>query len=156
MNGSQSDPLPPCMIFIDKEGHWFHEGVEMIRRDFIRLFYRNMELDSEGRHVILLKGQKCLVEVEDTAFVVQSAAHMESHGAEEARITLLLSDDTEEDLAPETLFVGDENVLYCRVKDRAFPARFTRSAYYQLARHVEEENGTYFLPLNGRRYRITL
>ena len=53
MNGSERDALPPCLIFIDKEGRWFHEGVEMIRRDFIRMFYRNMELDGEGRYVIL-------------------------------------------------------------------------------------------------------
>ena len=81
MNGSERDPLPPCMIFIDKEGRWFHKGAEMIRRDFIRLFYSNMELDSEGRYVIFWNGQRCLVDVEDTAFVVQRAVYTETPGA---------------------------------------------------------------------------
>jgi hypothetical protein len=44
--------IPPCLIFIDKEGRWYHRGAEMIHREFIRLFYNNIELDSRGRYVI--------------------------------------------------------------------------------------------------------
>jgi len=69
-------------------------------------------------------------------------------------LMLILSDETEEALAPDTLYVGNENVLYCEVKEKRFPARFLRSAYYQLAEHVVEEDGTYVLPLNGKTYPI--
>jgi hypothetical protein len=67
---------------------------------------------------------------------------------------LNLSDDTEEELMPDTLCVGQDNVLYCRVKNRMFPARFNRAPYYQLAEYIEEENESYYLTLNGSKYNI--
>ena len=142
------------MIFIDKEGLWYHEGVEMIHRDFIRLFYKNMELDSEGRYVINWNGERCRVDVEDTAFIVRRVVYQDGERTGNARFVLNLSDDTEEELMPETLCAGQDNILYCRVKNRMFPARFNRAAYYQLAEYLEEENGAYYLPLNGGKYKI--
>jgi len=154
MDKTEISDLPPCMIFIDKEGRWYHEGAEMIHRDFIRLFYKNMELDAEGRYVINWNGERCRVDVEDTAFVVRRVVYEDGDRAGNARFVLNLSDDSEEDLMPDTIFIGEGNVLYCKVKSRSFPARFNRAAYYQLAEYIEEENGTYSLPLNGRKYNI--
>ncbi|MCD4717901.1 MAG: DUF1285 domain-containing protein [Desulfobacterales bacterium] len=154
MNREKTDDLPPCMIFIDKEGRWYHKGAEMIRRDFVQLFYKNMELDSEGRYVINWNGERFRVDVEDTAFVVRRVVYEDGERTGNARFVLSLSDDTEEDLMPDTLCVGKDNVLYCRVKNRMFPARFNRAAYYQLAEHIEEENVSCYLPLNGNKYNI--
>ena len=50
--------------------------------------------------------------------------------------------------------MGQDNVLYCKVKSPAFPARFNRAAYYQLAEYIEEEGETYYLPLNGKKLNI--
>ena len=146
--------IPPCLIYINKEGRWFYKGVEMIHRAFIRLFYQHMEIDSQGRYIINWGGDPCYVEVEDTPFVVRRTLFEDGDKANNSRFTLFLSDDTQEDLFPDTLFIGNDNVLYCRVKNRTFPARFDRAAYYQLAEHVEEENNEYFLTLNGERYFI--
>ena len=148
------DDIPPCLIFIDKEGRWYHQGAEMIRREFIRLFYQNMELDSEGRYLINWADKRCYVEVEDTAFVVRRISYEEGNQDRKPRIELSLSDDTKEALMPDSLSVGRENVLYCKVKSGLFPARFNRAAYYQLAEYIEEEDKNYFLPLNGRKYII--
>lgn len=148
------DDIPPCLIFIDKEGKWFHKGVEMIHREFIRLFYQNMHLDSQGRYIILWEGERCFVEVEDTPFIVQKALFKDTKQAGRSRFILFLSDETQEELSPDTLTVGMDNVLYCKVKDHTFPARFDRPAYYQLAQHIEENQGNYFLPLNGKKYQI--
>ena len=92
--------------------------------------------------------------VEDTPFVVWRV-HLEN-GQEGApsRFILWLSDDSREDLAPETVFVGNENVLYCRIKNGAFPARFSRAAYYQLGAHIEEDDRGYYIPLNGMKHFI--
>ena len=144
--------LPPCLITIDKEGKWFHKGMEMVHREFIRLFYQNMELDEQGYYIISLGGDRCYVEVEDTAFVVWRVVFDEKNESNESKFILSLSDDSCEDLSPETLSIGDENVLYCKVKNQVFPARFCRAAYYQVAEYIEEEEGTYYLPLNGERY----
>jgi hypothetical protein len=149
-----NDDLPPCMIFIDKEGRWFHKGAEMIHRDTILLFYQHMSLDSQGRYVITLEGERCYVEAEDTPFIVRRARFTDSVRADRSGYILSLNDGTEENLSPETLTVGADNVLYCKVKEYTFPARFDRPAYYQLAQHIEEREGVYFLPLNGKDYLI--
>jgi hypothetical protein len=150
---SRDQDIPPCLIFIDKEGRWFHKGLEMIRREIIELFYQHMETDSHGRYVIHFAGQTCYVDVEDTAFVVWKVV-FESREQGHERFLVWLSDDTQETLDLETFYVGGGNVLYCRVKDGRFPARFRRAAYYQLAEHVEEENGEYFISLHGRKHVI--
>lgn len=146
--------IPPCLIYIDKEGRWFHKGAEMVRREFIRLFYQNMEMDSRGRYIINWEGTGCYVEVEDTPFVVRRVILENSLQGPSSRFILFLSDDTQEDLWPDTLYVGKRNVLYCKVKNARFPARFDRAAYYQLAAYIEEENGKYYLPLNGIKHFI--
>jgi hypothetical protein len=149
MGQKTAEDIPPCEIFIDKEGRWFHNGAEIVRRDIIRLFYANMQRDSWGRYVLHWHGSACSVEVEDTAFVVRRA------DGEESAFSLHLSDDSVEKLSPKTLSVGRENVLYCMVKDGRFPARFTRAAYYQLADHIEEEEGGgFFLRLGENKHPI--
>ncbi len=148
----QEEEIPPCLISIDKEGRWYHEGAEMIHRDFIRLFYQNLELDSQNRYIITWNGKRCQVGVEDTAFVVRRVTCAQKDSPEHTRFLLSLSDDTVEELAPQTLWIGEENVLYCRVKEGAFPARFTRPAYYQLCQHIEEEADLIYLFSKGKKY----
>jgi hypothetical protein len=94
------------------------------------------------------------MEVEDTPFVVRRAVFGKLDQTNRSRFILFLSDDGQEDLCPDTLYVGPDNVLYCKVKNRTFPARFHRPAYYQLTEYIEEENGKYFLPMNGEKYII--
>ena len=154
MKKHEINDLPPCLIYIDKEGQWYHEGVEMIRRDFIRIFYENMEMDSQGRYVILWGGKRCYVEVEDTAFVVWKMHYQDAAEEGNERFVLQLSDDSSEDLIPDSLYVDRDNVLYCKVKKAVFPARFSRAAYYQLASHIVEENGNFYLPFTHRNYKI--
>lgn len=148
------DGIAPCLIHIDKEGKWFHKGVEMIRREFVRSFYQQMELDDMGRYIIYWGGKPCHVDVADTAFVVKRVASLNEETGKRNGFVLSLSDDTEEELMPDTLYLGEENVLYCRVKNGIFPARFNRAAYYQLAAHIEAEGGDYVLPVNGRKFKI--
>jgi hypothetical protein len=151
MEHTTIDDMPPCGILIDKEGRWYHQGAEIVRRDIIRLFYANMQRNGRGRYVLYWDGNTCSVDVEDTAFVVRRVDR------EKTAFFLHLSDDSVEKLSPETLSVGRENVLYCMVKNGRFPARFTRAAYYQLAAHIEEgEGGGFFLRAGERKSPILL
>ena len=150
----ETDAIKPCLIHIDREGRWTHKGAEMIRQDLIQLFYQNMELDQEGRYLINWQGTQCYVDVEDTAFVVTRVQFEERTANGKPGVILSLSDGTRENLLPETVCTGNHHVLYCKVKNKRFPARFLRPAYYQLAEHVEEENGSYVIPLDGRKYPI--
>lgn len=148
--------LSPSYIRIDKEGVWYYKGAEMFRREIVNLFYRNLHLDESGGYYIEYENDIASVEVEDTAFVVRAVHHAGSAEGRDEKIHISLSDDSCEELAPETLRVGRENVLYCAVKSKRFPARFLRTSYYQLADYfTEEENGgNFFLALNGRKYYI--
>ncbi|MCX7982064.1 MAG: DUF1285 domain-containing protein [Syntrophales bacterium] len=125
-------------IRIDKDGKWYFRGAEMIRRDIIRYFYEHLKLDAEGRYKIEIPSDSCYVEVEDTAFVVKSV------DVKDDEVILYLSDDSQEVLDPSTLMVGDNNVLYCRVKKGQFPARFSRSSYYQLTAYLDYDEGKGF------------
>ena len=154
MDEATKDDLHPCLIFIDKEGRWYHKGVEMIHRDYIRLFFDKMELDPQGRYLIEWQGERCYVDVEDTAYVVRSIMHNKTGHDGQNRFTIFLSDDSQEALMADTLFLGEANVPYCKVKNGAFPARFNRAAYYQLAEYIVVENGAYYLPCGGKKHEI--
>jgi hypothetical protein len=56
-----------------------------------------------------------------------------------------------------SLHTGGNNVLYCRVKDGRFIARFSRKSYYQLAEFIEqsENEDNFYINLNGEKYFIT-
>ncbi|MDQ5985664.1 MAG: hypothetical protein CSYNP_01378 [Syntrophus sp. SKADARSKE-3] len=155
--------IPLCDIRIDKEGIWYFRGAEMFRREIVNFFYENMRLDETGQYLIELPGEngdRCYVEVEDTAFVVKSVFVKNISDNGRKSIILGLSDDTEEILDPATLKIGEENVLYCVIKksanNRIFKARFSRAGYYQLAEYIDYDdvNDAYFIVLNDQRYFI--
>jgi hypothetical protein len=150
MTAIEPDNIPPCQIRIQKDGKWFHKGREMIHREFIRLFYQNMKLDEDGRYLIHWDGKPCYVEVEDTAFVVMRV-DVTPDGKNHF---LTLSDDSQELLDPTTLTVNSENVMYCEVKNGTFPARFTRPAYYQLARLIQEDDHGYYITVQDTRHYV--
>ena len=145
-----AEDLPPCTIFIDKEGNWFHEGQPMVRRDIIQLFYAHLTLNAAGEYVLEWRGQRCRMDVADTAFVVWGVSP-EPRGE---ALRLHLSDQSRETLRADTLRIGPDHVPYCRVKGAAFPARFNRAAYYQLAAFIEEDADGYVLVQGECRRRI--
>jgi len=140
-------------IYIDKDGTWYYRGAEMFRRDIVKYFYDHLTLDKEGRYLIQLpeEGDSCYVDVADTAFVVKGV------DIEEGKIVLRLSDDSMEVLDPTTLYRGEGDVLYCRIKNGAFPARFNRPSYYQLTTLLQhdEESNSYYLALGDRRFYLS-
>jgi hypothetical protein len=143
------------MIYVDKEGTWFHKGAPIIHRELLLFFYQSLSLDDKGRYLLRLRDQVCALEVEDTPFVILRAEFVAADSEkEEERFMLRLIDDTREVLDPQTLSVGAGHVLYCKIRGGRFTARFSRPSYYQIAAHVEEDpvEGTYFLSLNDNRY----
>jgi uncharacterized protein len=119
-------------IRIDTNGVWYYRGNEMTRRDILTRFYQHLLHDESGSYFIELGPQRYQVDVEDTAFVVWAVLWAEGNEA-----SLLLSDETIEELDPSTLRIGRDNILYCRVKNSRFDARFSRSSYYRLAERIE-------------------
>ena len=104
------------LFWIDKEGRWFYQGEEITHRRTYLLYARNLTLDGEGRPLLRVGKEECRVEVEDAPYVVKSVDFICPEGGTLKGIDLLLNDETREALQPGTLKVGEQNVLYCRVR----------------------------------------
>ena len=156
-NAQGEDGIPSCLIYVDKEGRWFHKGAPIIHRGFLLLFYQSIRMDEQGRYLIEFHDQTCVLQVEDTPFVILRVSFVPRGGSEDREHFMLhLIDGTKEALNPQTLTVGDNNVLYCRIRNGQFKARFSRPSYYQLAQHIQEdqESGRFYLSLDGNTYFI--
>jgi len=138
------------LIKIDKNGVWFYNGMEMFRKDIVKLFYDHLKRDESGKYIIELGDDRSVIEVEDAPYVVKAVYKKDKY------IEILLNDSTTEKLDPSSLRVGRENVLYCTVRDEKFEARFSRAAYYQIAEFIEYKNekNSFYIPLNKRNYYI--
>jgi hypothetical protein len=150
-----SKTLPPCMIFVSKEGTWFHDGAEIIHRPIFLWMIQSLEKTEDGLFIVHLNNQKCYLEVEDTPLVIQKVDLIQEGPEKIAYIRLTLNDESQEILDPNTLRISSESVLYCTVKNNQFPARFLRPAYYQIAENItEDEAGGFDLLINNNRYPV--
>jgi hypothetical protein len=137
-------------IRVDRDGKWYFNGAEIIRKEILSLFYESLHLDEEG-YYLEIKGERARLDVEDTVFLVKEAELVkDSEGA----FVIWLNDGTQERLDLNTFRIGEGNVPYCLVKEGRFPARFLRLPYYQVAQHAQhdEDTGEYFILLNKRKY----
>jgi hypothetical protein len=136
-------------IRVDRDGLWYFEGREIIRKDILSLFYESLHLEGDSYYLEINGERECL-EVEDTVFLVQGAELVKE---KEEVFLIRLNDGTQEQLDLDTLRITKENIPYCLVKGGKFPARFLRLPFYQVAQHAlhDEETDEYFLLLNGRR-----
>ena len=142
------DVSPFVKLFIDKDGKWFQNGVEMIHSGICSLFCSSLEKTPVGTYQVRMGSEVCSVEVEDAPFVVTEVID-----GEEGSIRIALNDGCTETLDPEGFWIGAKNVPYCRVKAGSFHARFSRPAYYQLAHHIvsDDNEDEFFLVVGGRR-----
>lgn len=145
------DVTPYLRLFIDKEGKWYQNGVEIIHPGVLRQFMEALETDSDSHYRIRIGKEVCSVEVEDTPFVVTGVSE-----DKDGNVLLLLNDGTLEIFNPETLRINDSNIPYSMVRNGKFPARFSRPAYYQFAERLDFDDSeqAFFISLNGRKIRI--
>ena len=143
-------------IRIDKDGLWYYNGAHMFRKEILCVFFQHLKMDDCGKYLIEMGEERCYLHVEDTPFVVEAVYMQKRQDGDRDQINILLSDDSCEKLDMHSLKAGKDNVLYCRVKEGKFTARFLRKSYYQLAEFIEQtENGTdFFIELNGEKYLI--
>jgi hypothetical protein len=137
-------------IRVDKDGKWYFQGAEIIRKEILSLFYDSLHLDEEG-YYLEIKGERERLEVEDTVFLVEGAELVKD--SDEAFV-IRLNDGSQERLDLNTFRIAEGNVPYCLVKAGKFPARFLRLPYYQLAQHAQHDEDTdeYFILLNEKKY----
>ena len=138
-------------ICIDKDGRWFYEGSEIIHPTILKIFCDSLEMDGNGRYRIIVENELCYIEVEDAPFIVRTL-----RGDCDCGITLVLNSLASEELDPESLFFGRDNILYARLRS-GIPVKFSRAAYYQLAMMLEEsDNGDFILKVKGKEYIVVV
>ena len=142
--------IPPCNIRIDKEGNWYHKGLPIINKKIYLHFNQCLSQDPSGKYILSMDGEQCYLEVEDTPFVIQEVTPAPSP-ENPSTLMLKINDGTEEELNTDTLRVGQDDVLYCTIKEGRYQARLLRSAYYQLAGFLQQEGTTYYLVLGDNK-----
>ena len=157
ISGLSEDELLPCGIVIDKEGDWYHGGSLMHRTDVVAHLCRHMSRDEpSGLYIVQIGKQRCYLEVEDSPLVVTRVEHDKDEDGKERFLLSIKHVEATEPLDPATLWVDDENVLYCKVAEDKIRARFLRPAYYQLAEFIHEdpEQNRFYLSLGNEHYYI--
>ena len=145
-----AEDIPPCHIRIDKEGNWYYQGLPIINKEIYLHLNKCLKKDPSGKYVLMMGEEKCYLEVEDTPYVIQEV-YLGSATKRTPPLFVRLNDGTEEELKADTIRVGKENVLYCKVKDAQYDARFLRASYYQLAEFLQHDGGKYYLLIGTRR-----
>jgi hypothetical protein len=139
---------------IDKDGRWYYEGEEITHRRTYLLYSRNLIRDESGRILLQVGQERCPVEVEDAPYVVKTLNILHAEDGGMKRIELILNDESQELLSPETLRIGNDNIPYCRVRNGIFEARFSRNAYQLFLPHIQQAGpeGPFYFLLDGKRY----
>ena len=145
-------------IVLDAQGRFWHDGARVTHAAMADAFANWIAKHPDDGRFILTNGYDwTYFKVEDVPFFVKSVKIGESgrSGRSDATVTLELSDGTQEALDPESLWIGDQDALYLKVKGGQFDARFTPAAQLGLAPLVEEgEDGFARLRIGGRTYRV--
>ena len=138
-------------ISFGKDGWWYANDERIENRRINLLFSQHLRKTEDGRYEIALGRDRASVEIDDTPYVVTDVTENPEH-----ELTIQLNDKSEETLAPDTLYIGPENVLYCQVKGREYLARFLRPAYYQVAEYIQQDakTGAFVLSLQDTAYPI--
>jgi hypothetical protein len=145
--------LPPGTFRIDRDGVWRHEGQEVTHPGVLRNLYANLRAEG-GVHYLQVGPARIPVEVADAPFVV---IRVEIRPDAPESLWVHLSDGTAERLDPGALGLGSGGAPYCPVKDGCFRARFSVSAWLQLAERLEGDPGgdRVVLVIGNRRISLT-
>ena len=76
-----------------------------------RLFSQHLRRTEDGRYQIVLGRDTAIVEIDDAPYVVTALDGDLDHG-----LRVRLNDTSEEALSPDTLSIGPDNAVYCRVQ----------------------------------------
>jgi hypothetical protein len=137
-------------ISFRRDGNWYSDEERIDNPRIALLFSQSIKRNPDGSYLLQVAEESASITVEDTPYVVRALEDDELGG-----LTMVLNDDTREPLDPAMLEIGDDNVLYARVKGGDWRARFIRTAYYHLSDRFEsDDRGNFYLNLRGRRHRL--
>lgn len=118
------------VLRIARDGTWYADETEMVRRDIVSLFAAHLERDAEG-YVVRLGSDSMRVEVEDVPFVVADIVPAE--GMLRARLV----DGREVELPPGPVYLVND-IPYCSLRWER-DTRLGRGAWWRLLSYLDEE-----------------
>src|ERR1700691_2923979 len=92
------------------DGNWYSDDERIDNQRIALLFSKSVHRDRHGNYYLQVAEERAPITVEDTPYVVKKV-----EGDAQSGFNIVLNDDEREELGPETLEVGADNVLYCRV-----------------------------------------
>ena len=144
------------IVTIDRQGRWWYEGNQIIHPDILALFKRSLEKDPQNDALYIhYQGQTLPVEVESCPFFIRDVRVGRDAQGDLQRITLVLDDDSEEALVPDSLLLGNDGVLKAMVKQGKFMGCCLPAAQFRLAELFEQcADGSFQLQFNKKSYSI--
>ncbi len=133
-------------IRFGKDGRWYSDDEPIVNPRIERLFSQHVSRGEDGSWWLVIGDERARIVIDDTPYVVRRV-----DGDPKSGFTVELNDGSVEPLPSDSLEIRSEEVLYCRVKEGRFPARFLRPAQAELLGHVREGEGAFLLPLPGGR-----
>ncbi len=133
-------------IVLKADGHFEHEGARVEHRKLEQAMHTWVSRHPDNGRYILTNGYDwTYFTVEDAPFFVRHLLPADDVAiTDDTPVTLVLSDGTEEQLAPARVTVGADGALYASVKAAApggpFEAKFTRHAQTSLARFLRPDD----------------
>lgn len=138
-------------IRLTRSGQFEHDGHVVAHPGMALAFAKWLRRHPDDGRFILSNGYDwTYLHVEDTPYFIQSV-HLDHAPPDDPQLMLILSDQTKEPLALDSVRVGADDALYCWVKGGEFEARFTRFAQQQLEPLLVEFDGEIALQLGARR-----
>jgi len=141
--------------FIDEEGKWFCDGQPVQDRE-LAAFLSHCLVERDGDYVVACEGEVHPVTIADAPLVVRHVYRRVGSDGALQQVEIELVDGRREVLQAGSLEISSHHVLYCRATPQGLLTRFSRSAYYELMRHLEMvgEFERFYLVIDGRRYFI--
>lgn len=144
------------IVTIDRAGKWWYQGNQIIHPEVLSLFKESLEKDPRnGNLYIHYKEQTLPVEVESCPFFIRDVRASRNRQGELDAVYIVLDDDSEELLVPESIILDSDGVLKMAVKKGKFMACCLPTAHFRLAELFDElADGSFQLQLNNRSYPV--
>jgi hypothetical protein len=136
----------PEGVHVHPDGGWSIGEFAIVHAPSLRFLKARLVFEDEGAFLVE-GGRRLPVSVEGPAFEV-TELHLDED-AGEARV--LLDDGSEEVLGPDSLATDPRTSrVECLARGGRAKATFSRNAHQTFLRHVEENNGGYYLRVGAR------
>ncbi len=136
----------------DARGRWWSDGVEITHPGLCRSFDAWIERADDGRYCLKNDVNWAYVAIEGPPLFVRDVVLTGIDAS--PSVSLVLSDERVEPLAPETLREDEDGVLHADARRGTMPCAFEPRALVGLAPWLDEDERGSFLRLGARRVRI--